>query len=164
MTEMFNADEILQIAVTIEENAQAFYTQASKRVSDEEAKKIFAELAAWEVGHIAIFSKMRARFAEADAGIAFADPDGEAASYLQAIADGKIFDIRKAPVELANLPDSPLEIIQMAIAKEKDAVIFYLSLQEMVPETLGRDEVKSIVTEEISHVRFLSEKATQFKS
>ena len=161
---MFNADEILQIAVTIEENAQSFYSKASERVSDEEAKKIFAELAAWEVGHIAIFSKMRARFAEAGAGVAFDDPDGEAASYLQAIADGKIFDTRKVETELSSLPDSPLEIIQMAIAREKDAVLFYLSLQDMVPETLGRDEVKAIVSEEVSHVRFLSEKATQFKS
>ena len=160
---MFNADEILQIAVTIEENAQSFYSKAAERVSDAEAKKIFTELSAWEVGHVAIFSKMRARFAEAGAGVAFDDPDGEAASYLQAIADGKIFDIRKVETELSSLPDNALEIIEMAIAKEKDAVLFYLSMKDMVPESLGRDEVKKIVNEEISHVRFLSEKAAALK-
>ncbi len=161
---MFNADEILRIAVTIEENAEAFYTQAAARVSDEEAQGIFRELASWEKGHIGLFAAMRARFAEAQQGVHFDDPDGEAASYLQAIADGKIFDIRKAPAELANLPDDPLAILETAIAREKDAVIFYLTLKGMVPENLGRDEVQQVISEEISHVRYLSEKAARFKN
>jgi len=160
---MYNADEILQIAVTIEENAKAFYTQAAESVSDEGAKRIFAELAAWETSHIELFSKMRKRFLESNQDITYEDPDGEAAKYLQAIGDGKIFDIRKKDAELAALPDDPIAILETAIGKEKDAVIFYLSFMDVVPESLGKADVKKILEEEMGHVRYLSEKVAELR-
>jgi len=161
---MYNAEEILQIAVTIEENAQAFYNQAAETVSDPEAKTIFAELGAWEAAHIEVFSSMRDRFLAARQDVVYEDPDGEAARYLQAIGDGKIFDVSKKDQELAALPDDPIAILEVAIGREKDAVLFYLSLKEVVPESLGRDEVQKILDEELGHVRFLSEKVAQLKA
>lgn len=155
---MYNADEILEIAVTIERNANAFYTRAAEVVTSEEARKLFLDLASWEVGHVDLFEGMRLKFAEAKEQSWLPDPDSEAARYLQAIADGKIFDVKKIDDELAALTDDPPSILLAALQREKDAVIFYTAMKEMVPEHLGRDDVQHIVEEEMSHVRYIADR------
>lgn len=155
---MYNADEILEIAVTIERNANAFYTRAAQVVSSEKAKAMFLELAAWEVGHVDLFEGMRAKFAAAKEQSWLPDLDQEAGRYLQAIADGKIFDVKKIDEELDALTDDPEGILMAALQREKDAVIFYLAMKEMVPENLGRDDVAHIIEEEMSHVRYIADR------
>jgi rubrerythrin len=161
---MYNADEILEIAVTIERNANAFYTRAAEVVSGEEAKSLFHELAAWEVGHVDLFEGMRAKFAAAKEQLWLPDLDNESGRYLQAIADGKIFDVRRIDEELAALTDDPHAILMSALQREKDAVIFYLALKEMVPENLGKDDVQKIIEEEMSHVRYIADRLAAMAS
>ena len=158
---MFNADEIIEIAVKIEQNAQAFYTRAAEDVKDESAKALFTELANWEVAHVKLFSSMREKFAAQQAALDAMDLDGEAAKYLQAIADGQIFKVTQTAADLEAMGDDPAKIIETAIGREKDSVVFYLAMKEMVPESLGRADIDIIIAEEMSHVRFLAEKARQ---
>ena len=161
---MYNADEILEIAVTIERNANAFYTRAAEVVTSEGARKLFLDLASWEVGHVDLFEGMRLKFAEAKEQSWLPDPDSEAARYLQAIADGKIFDVKKIDEELDALTDDPQSILLAALQREKDAVIFYMAMKEMVPEHLGRDDVHHIIEEEMSHVRYIADRLAAMAS
>ena len=161
---MYNADEILEIAVTIERNANLFYARAAEVVTNEDAKKLFLDLASWEVGHVDLFEGMRAKFAAAKEQNWLADQDNEAARYLQSIADGKIFDTRKIDEELAALKDDPVAILKAALNREKDAVIFYLAMKDMVPEALGKADVKHIIAEEMSHVRYIADRLAAMAS
>jgi rubrerythrin len=158
---MFNADEILAIAVKIERNAQAFYGRAAEAVSAEPIRALFRDLAKWEVSHERLFSAMRDKFAAQQAAAAVMDPDGEAAKYLQAIADGEIFAVEQTEADLATMGDDPANILATAIQREKDSVVFYLAMKEMVPASLGRGDIDKIIAEEMSHVRFLSAKARE---
>ena len=84
------------------------------------------------------------------------DPQGEAERYLAALADGKIFDLNADPVALLGEQDSIQGILELAIALEKDSVVFYVAIKETVPEGLGKDRVEQIIKEEMDHIILLS--------
>ena len=44
----------------------------------------------------------------------------------------------------------------MAIGLEKDSIVFYLGMKEMVPERLGGSRIDGIIREEMRHVNDLS--------
>ena len=41
------------------------------------------------------------------------------------------------------------EVLQTAIGLEKDSIIFYVGIEELVPEKLGKDKVNDIIKEEM---------------
>jgi hypothetical protein len=84
------------------------------------------------------------------------DPDGEAARYLNAIADGQVFDLHADLIE--DLAGKTIEeILKIAIDLEKDSIVFYLGLRDLVSESLGKDKVETIIREEMGHVTLLSD-------
>ena len=87
----------------------------------------------------------------------------EAVHYLKAIADGHIFPVGEDPAE--NLPEdiSMKEILRTAIGMEKDSIVFYAGIKEMVPEELGKDRIEAILKEEMSHLALLSNELASSK-
>jgi len=55
------------------------------------------------------------------------------------------------------------EVLQIAIGKEKDSVVFYVGMKEMVPEKFGKNRIGDIIKEEMSHIRLLSEELAKTK-
>ena len=47
-------------------------------------------------------------------------------------------------------------ILLAAIGLEKDSIIFYLGMKELVPENLGKNRIDKIIKEEMGHIRLLS--------
>jgi rubrerythrin len=84
------------------------------------------------------------------------DPDGQAALYLRAMVDGHVFDVRADPVELLTGKETVADILGMAMGMEKDSIVFYLGMKEMVPETLGKNRIDDIIKEEMGHLALLS--------
>ncbi|MHC4887453.1 MAG: hypothetical protein ACYTGH_20445 [Planctomycetota bacterium] len=164
MSVNFNADEIVEIAVEIEKNGMAFYNRAAELVEDEQGRKLMCDLAGWEKVHIQVFEDLRSSLAVAEGLPEALDPNGEAALYLQAIADGKVFPQRSMEKELQGLPADHEALLEMAIAREKDAVLFYLAMKDMVPQDLGKNAVYKIIEEEMSHVRFISEELDRVRN
>lgn len=164
MAAFFNADEILQIAVDIERNGKEFYSRAAELVTDESLKNLLRELSEWEAGHEVTFSRMRDKYRQENEESRFLDPDNEASKYLKAIADGKVFERKVFEKQLADISNDPHSILKTAMMREKDAVVFFTAIREVVPEQLGKNDVAKIVEEEFSHIRFIHEKISQLKS
>jgi rubrerythrin len=157
----FNADEIFEIAEQIERNGAKFYRQGAEYIKDSEGNKLMLYLAAMEDKHLKVFSQMRSEMLSQGEQIptvdpAF-DPEGQAGLYLRAVADGRIFDVRQEPSELLTGEETVADILYMAIEKEKDSVVFYTGMKEMVPENLGKSEIYDIIKEEMSHITYISE-------
>jgi len=55
------------------------------------------------------------------------------------------------------------EILKSAIEAEKDSIVFYLGMQEAVPENLGRARLNHIIKEEMGHIKLLSRKLVDQK-
>ncbi len=155
---MFNIDEVFEMAEQIERNGVAFYNKAAEMFPEYTKKSIFLKLAEMEREHEKRFHQMRLDLAKKERELSqFLDPQGEAAAYLRAMVSGKVFDPKLDPTTRFNQVRSLSEVLRIAIDVEKDSIIFYLGLKEMIPQGLGKDKIDLIVREEMSHVTILSD-------
>jgi rubrerythrin len=152
----FNVDEIFEMAEQIERNGAKFYRKAAEGREDVHAHQLLLDLAAMEDRHLATFAAMRKELSKADREVTTFDPYGEAALYLRAMADGVVFDVKKDPSEKLSTGQSMDEILRIAIGLEKDSIVFYLGMKEMVPDRLGKPKLEGIIKEEMKHITDLS--------
>jgi rubrerythrin len=153
----FNADDVFTIAEQLERNGARFYREAAEKVTAQGARDLLLRLAGMEDEHEKTFAQMHAQLKEAERAATVFDPEGEAAAYLKALADMRVFFDKK-------MDTSSLEgILKEAIGAEKDSIVFYLGMKEAVPEHLGRNRVEAIIREEMGHIRLLSAELAALK-
>ena len=87
----FSAYEIFEMAEQMERNGQQFYNAAAAAVQGEEHKKLLLELAGMEVDHEKIFKAMRTELTQKQKQTNVFDPEGDAALYLKALVDTRVF-------------------------------------------------------------------------
>jgi rubrerythrin len=151
MTVSFNADEVFEMAEQIERNAAQFYREAGAKTSEPQTKNIFLRLAAMEDGHLRTFQQMRKTLSDQEKGGTTFDPEGEASLYLQAMADDRGFEGMKGRgVKLTGHESTP-ELLEIAIDAERNSILYYVGLREMVPTEAGRDKIQAIISEEVRH-------------
>jgi rubrerythrin len=80
-----------------------------------------------------------------------------APQYLKALADTRVF------FEKDMDPTTMKEILKAAITAEKDSIVFYLGMKELVPEKMGKAKIDDIIKEEMSHIRLLSARLVKTK-
>ena len=145
----FNADDIFEMAEQLERNGGKFYRSAAEGISDEANKKLLLGLAEMEDQHVKTFQAMRAELSETEKESTVFDPQGEAALYLRALADTRVFFEKQIDVT------SMKEILKSAIEAEKDAIVFYLGMKDAVPEGAGKGRLDEIIKEEMGHIQLL---------
>ena len=155
MSIKFNADEIFEIAEQVERNGAAFYRKAAGNFDDSAMKKKLLDLAVMEDAHEKRFTILREELVGQDAEAFVFDPDNQAALYLQAVAEGKIFDLDVEPAAFLSDDVSAEDVFLFAIGLEKDSVVFYNSMKAMVSDDLGKKHIDEIIIEEIGHVAYL---------
>lgn len=164
MSIKFSADEILSVAEKIERNGARFYQRAAELQEDPKKAQLLTDLAAMEEEHERAFSAMRSALSGQERAETAYDPEDEIGFYLQAMADGHIFDPKADPAA-ALQQNEPLEsVLRTAIGLEKESVVFYQGVKSIVPERLGRDRVEAIIREEVGHIGLLSARLAEIKS
>ena len=158
----FNADEILLMAEQIERNGASFYRKAAGLVEDIKVSKILLDLASWEDGHERIFASLREGLSELERQPALFDPEHETYLYLRAMADGHVFDVRLEPATLLTGQETAVDIFKLAIGQEKDSIVFYLGLQEMMSEKVAKETTAQVIKEEMHHIAFLNKQIATF--
>ncbi len=155
----FNADEIYEMAEQIERNGEEFYRKMAESISDTRVSKFFLDLAAMETEHEKVFASMRADLSDQDRKLTVFDPEGEAALYLRALADLQVFgsEEKKDFILSGDLPeqDRIIKNLRAALGLEKESIVFYLGMKELVPENLGKNKIDKIIKEEMGHIRLL---------
>jgi rubrerythrin len=146
----FNADDIFEMAEQMERNGATFYKTAAAAIDDEQSKQFLLELAEMEIDHEKTFAEMRSSLNAAETASTVFDPEGESVHYLRALADTRVFFEKE-------IDTSSIEaILKDAITAEKDSIVFYLGMREVVPEKMGRSRLDDIIKEEMGHIRMLS--------
>ena len=158
MSITFNAFEIFEIAEQIERNGVKFYRKAAKGISDKDLRQMLLELADMEAEHEETFAGMRKQLSvsDKDRQLRVFDPENELTLYLQAMANGHVFDLRKDPSKQLRGTETVEDILKLAINAEKDSIVFYLGLKDFVPAGAGKDKVEEIIKEEMSHIAVLN--------
>ena len=159
----FNVFEIFEMAEQIERNGVKFYRKAAKGISDKGTRQMFLDLAVMEAEHEKIFTAMKNQLSDKERESNVFDPDNEMALYLQAMADGHVFDLKKDYSKQLTGNESVEDILKLAIGAEKDSIVFYLGLKDFVPVRTGKDKVEAIIKEEMGHIAVLNRKMTSSK-
>lgn len=148
----FNADEVFKLAIRIEENGARFYRKAAEFQSDAESREALEKLAAMEDVHQRTFEKMQGELTAAEKAPTVFDPQGDSAQYLLAMADMHGGEGSPSAADALTGEESILEIIDIAIGLEKESILFYLGLKDLVPSSLGQDRVFEIIDQERQHI------------
>jgi rubrerythrin len=157
----FNADEILTVAETIEQNGARFYEKATECVTAGRSRALLQDLAQREKAHQRIFSTMRAELRDNERESVTFDPDAESALYLQALASSAVFKPDQDPMTRLGPQPAYRDILTTAIQMEKDSIVFYTGMKEFVSEQSGRGRVEGVLKEEMRHLTALSQELTE---
>jgi len=160
MSTAFNADEVFEMAEEIERNGAKFYREAASNAVNSEVREMFLNMASMEDGHLRAFQAMRKSLTEQEKGETAFDPYNEASLYLQALADSKGFEGMKSPTQKLTGKESVQELLEIAIGAEKNSVLYYVGLKDLVPAEAGRDKIETIIREEVRHVADLRRRLT----
>ncbi len=160
----FNVDEVLEMAIQIEENGAAFYRKAAGLQSDAETKKFLENLAAMEEGHKKIFAEMRKTLTDKEKGGKVFDPRDELSLYLASMADTMGGEGSPSAANTLTGSETLEDILNTALGLEKDSILFYLGLKDMVPPKYGQDKIEAIIKEERKHVAQLTSISSKVKT
>jgi len=153
MSISFSGSELINIAIGIERRGIAFYDIMARSTQNATARDAFQYLTGMERQHIQIFQDM---LGEADK---YQIPDtyaGEYTAYLRALVDSAVFTDDFVTSEVATRMGSDIEAVELAISAEKDSILFYYEMKDIMPQR-AQPTVNKIIAEEKSHLRQLSE-------
>ena len=152
MAYYFNANEMFEMAIRIEENGTRFYRKAAGLQSDSSNRQMLEKLAIMEDHHQTVFREMRKGLSEADKTATVFDPQNEASQYLSAMADAHGGEGSPTAADSLSGKESIAEIVDIAIGLEKESILFYIGLKDMIPPQYGQEKLEKIIKEEQKHV------------
>ena len=148
----FTGSELANIAVGIEQSGAAYYDSLAQSAKDDKSRSMWKYLALEEKKHIEIFRHMLDSLSD------YAPPETyteEYDLYLRALIDSAVFRNDEVARVMAQKVDNASEAIMIALSAEKDSILFYLNLRELVLRP-QREAVDQVIEEEKAHVRQLS--------
>jgi rubrerythrin len=148
----FNADEVFDMAIQIETNGAAFYRKAASLQSDADNRAFLESLASMEDRHQETFEKMKKELPDKDKGGKVFDPYGELSQYLAAMADTHGGEGSPSAADALTGSENMEDIITTALGLEKESILFYLGMKDMVPVKYGQEKIEDIIKEERKHV------------
>jgi rubrerythrin len=149
---MFDASEVFQLAIRIEENGEKFYRRMSDKFDDPALKKLFTFLATEEVGHRKIYEEILSAFEPYQPRESY---PGEYFAYLRTYADNIIFSQKEFDKKIGEISDAEAAI-DFAIGAELHSILYYQEIKKMVPEN-KQDKIEEIIDEERKHFVQLSQ-------
>lgn len=155
MTQKYSLAEVFRLAENIESNGHEFYTQAARAVQDPAVQRVFGDLAEKELAHRRLFADWRDQYCTREQ-MHWVDPDGQAAAYLEAMAENHVFNLRREVGHLLASVQTPLSALRLAIGFEKDTIAYFTALKGGVPPVL-QEKVDLLIREELDHIRQLQD-------
>jgi rubrerythrin len=153
MSITFSPAELVNIAIANEHRGISFYDVMAKSADSDEAKSVFQKLADMEREHIRIFEGM---LGEAKNHLPPEAGTFEYAGYLQALIDSAVFTDEMITSELATQADSDTRALELGINAEKDSILFYYQLRDLMPHGMLH-LIDRVIAEEKGHLHQLSD-------
>ena len=149
----YSGQEILEMAIIIEEKGFEFYNTYAEDAKNEKIKKLFEYLGGEEINHKKMFQGFLDGIEKGEFSISYANEEVE--QYFKAVVDSRVFDDPNFAIQLAKDTEDEIKAIDLAIGFEKDTILFYYELVGLVKEKT-KDIIMDIIKEEKKHVQNLS--------
>jgi rubrerythrin len=150
---VFTAAEALEMALEIEKNGEVFYNAAAEKSDDAEVTALFEDLAVQEQMHYKVFQKMLGGVGSAPE--LPAEEYNQYQAYLQSALDNALFSGEDKALALAEKATDRETALRAALGFEKDTMLFFYDLREMVGQA-DKEAVSRVIGEERKHVRRLA--------
>ena len=150
---LFSGSELIEIAIRIERNGISFYEALAQSAKDAAARAAYQYLADQEREHIKDFQNLSASVDKCQPREIYT---GEYSLYLKALVDSQVFTDDQAVRQMAQRVTSDAEAIQLALGAEKDSILFYTEMRDLIRSS-DRKVVDNIIEEERAHLRQLSD-------
>ena len=152
-----NADEALEMAISIEQKGEAFYRAAAAATQDEDLKRLLRALAQWESGHRDTFSRMRDKPSMSGAAESASDLREQAQKYLWALTEYcPMLSDDDSEAQLTG-SESAKEILQVARDLEEATILLYVGVRDLASGPAEKQQIDQIIHEEMRHLTMLSE-------
>lgn len=148
----FSGKELLDIAIRIEKNGAAFYDSLARSTGNFKIKGAYKQLADKEREHIEVFRNMFSSARDSQTPHTYSEEYG---AYLKALIDSAVFTDDQVTRDMARKVSSDAEAIQIGLGAEKDSILFYSEMRELV-RAADRDVVNKVIEQEKSHMRELA--------
>ncbi len=150
---VFTAAEALNMALKIEQNGEVFYKAAAHKVQDEEVRAVLEDLAVQEQRHYKAFQNLADRVGQPPT---LSAPEWEEYDeYVQTALENALFAGPDKALAAADQVQTAEDALRMALGFEKDTLIFFYDLRDMMPEK-DQGIVSEIIREEKAHARRLA--------
>ena len=149
MAASYSAKELIDIAIGIERRGIIYYDVIARSTEDAQARAVFEGLARMERVHLATFQQMLE-----DVGAAGVS-EGEEEGYIATLLEDAVFTDDSVAADEAAEADSDIKAMELAINAEKDAILYYYELRDLLPDELAA-LVTRILTEEKRHLAQLT--------
>ena len=157
---IFSGSELIEIAIGIERNGIVYYESLAESSTDASLKDTYNYLANMERQHKEIFQTMLGSVGKYQPTYV-GENEREYELYHKALVDSAVFTNDEVARQMAQKASNPAEAIQIALGAEKDSIVFYSEMRDLVPEK-DRPLISEIINEEKSHIRQLSSLKKQF--
>jgi rubrerythrin len=123
------------------------------RTTDSEmAKEVFEEFVEMERGHLNLFRDMLSETGDNEPAETLTS---EYSGYLQALIDDAVFTNDAVMSETVTQADSDIKALEVGISAEKDSILFYQSIKDVMPRRTI-PVLDRIISEEMSHLQQLT--------
>jgi rubrerythrin len=150
---MFDVNEIINLAVQIEKNAEIVYRDAAKEAANPSLVSLLHWLADEEVKHAEWFSELREKVKKI-----IDDPQLEdmGKAILRDALGDQTFSLKD--VDFSKI-EAVENLLEQAIEFESDTILFYEMIRSFVEDEdqETRDHLNMIIEEEKGHIRLLEE-------
>ncbi len=155
----FNEVEAAKIAQQMEHDGLAFYRAFAETTGDPAVRRVFEQIAQDEVDHLKAFQALEeALQAERrEAGGYADDPDLQA--YVGRLLDMQVFADERDVAALGRRTETDYEALAVAMRAERDAIVFYQEMLDLVASDTARETFQWILEQEREHLRLLGDRS-----
>jgi len=150
---IFKATDVIEMALEIEKSGEIFYRAVAQKAQSPEAQALFEDLAEQEVLHYETFEKLSK--VSWDRPLMPAGEWDQYLVYLQATVQSAFFEGQDRALSLAGQVIDEKEALRMAMNFEKETLLFFYDLRDMVSDA-DKKVIGRIIDEEKSHLRRLA--------
>ena len=151
MATFFKAADVAKAAVEIEKKGEAFYRRMAEQTKDDALRSLFIHLAGEEHKHELIFSNLLTRLGSVE--LPAWSTTEEYGEYVDALISSHALFDAQAEALMTGAADAEGGV-RMALSFEKDTLLFFMELKELVPDA-EKAAVQRCVDEERLHIRQL---------
>jgi rubrerythrin len=156
----FNICEIFSIANELEKNKADFFRKAAEKFRDTKIRDTLIEIADEDNYNAAVFARIEEGFTKNECPATVFDPDNVDHLYLKAMAEDHVCNFDACKNLVGN--ETLLQILQMAVRMEKDALVFYTGLKNFVSKS-SLENLERIIQEKLKNIGFLSTKLDELE-